>query len=280
MILWFTGMSGSGKTVYADYLKKKYGYIVIDGDEIRSGMNKDLGFTLVDKLEHGRRMIELSKLLSQYGNICVSTITGDPEGRNFVLDQFKDYDLHFVWIKASHETCKKRDPKGLYKNPPKYLIGKDIAWEDPKNYSFCLDTEKYSITECYSQIDSFIKEKKLKNKIVAIDFDGTISKFNGWAGKYNYGSMISDASKYMNLLKDSGWKIIIYTTRNEDETVKKYLNKYDIPFDFINENPYQPFGSNPNKLYFDIILDDRAINFKGSWADAYKKIIDFKTYYE
>lgn len=156
MIIWFTGLSGSGKTVYAYYLKKKYDFIVLDGDELRATINSDLGYTIRDKTENGRRMIELCKLLKDY-NICVPTIIGQEWGRQWAKSELKKYNFKMIWIKCSFDECRKRDPKGIYKKLPKNFVGKDYRWEDPKEYDLCIDTEINTIKQGYKLIDDFIK---------------------------------------------------------------------------------------------------------------------------
>jgi adenylylsulfate kinase-like enzyme len=163
MILWFTGMSGSGKTALAGYLKRKYGFLIIDGDELRRTINSDLGYKEADKKENGRRMIELCKWLSRDYNIVVSTITGKNYGRRWVLDELRGYGIKMIWIECDIETCIKRDPKGLYKKDLQNFIGVNSNWENPKYYDLCVNTDKLSFEQSCKVFDSWLI-RKLKRK--------------------------------------------------------------------------------------------------------------------
>jgi hypothetical protein len=117
------------------------------------------------------------------------------------------------------------------------------------------------------------------NKVICIDFDGVISSYTSWKGRYIYGKPIKGAAQYTTLLKDHGWTIIIHTTRLENEHIEIYLNENGIKYDYINHNPNQPMPSNMGKPYANIYLDDRGLNFNGDWEETFDKILEFKTYY-
>ena len=160
MIMWMTGLSGSGKTTYANYLKEYWNYIILDGDTLRSGLSKDLGFTYADREEHGRRIIEVVKILaSQDFDVCVSTITGDNTGRKWVREELKGFPFKLVWVKASIETCAARDPKGIYAANPENLVGVSAKWEDPDQYDYVIDTERFSESECMQYFFSYLDSR-------------------------------------------------------------------------------------------------------------------------
>lgn len=109
-------------------------------------------------------------------------------------------------------------------------------------------------------------------KTIAVDLDGTIIEYDGWKGEDHFGKPIKGAKSALKTLKDKGYIIIIWTTRGDKDKVAKYLKEHDIPFDYINENPYQP----PNtscKIYADYYIDDRAVEFRGSWSEVLNKIL-------
>lgn len=159
MIIWFTGISGSGKSVYAEYMRRKYGYIIIDGDELRETLCSDLGHTLKDKLENGRRMIELCKFLGKHHNVAVASIAHDKKSRKWVWDELRPYNFHFIWIDCSVEECKKRDPKGLYSKDLYNFVGKNIKYEEPTNHSLHLDTEHMTKEDCFKKIDKWMLDR-------------------------------------------------------------------------------------------------------------------------
>jgi len=104
-------------------------------------------------------------------------------------------------------------------------------------------------------------------KVVAVDLDGTILEYSGWKGQKHFGKPIDGAKEALQKLKDEGYVIVIWTTRRNTADIAKVLNMYGIPFDYINENPYQPPDCS-NKIYADVYVDDRAVGFRGDWSKA------------
>lgn len=122
---------------------------------------------------------------------------------------------------------------------------------------------------------------KKKNRVICIDFDGVIAKYDTWQGKGIFGEPLPDARKFIRKLKKEGWKIIVHTTRLEIYLIQKYLVDYGIPFDHINYNPENiKRYCHPNKPLADVYLDDRAVNFDGDWENAYQRIICFRPWYK
>lgn len=172
MVIWLTGMSGAGKSTISMELEKrlmakgKIAY-VLDGDNMRHGLNQDLGFSREDREENIRRVAQVAKLFKDAGIITiVSTIS---PYKNIRLDArriigYEDYIL--AYIKCSLKTCEKRDPKGLYKKAKKGEIsnftGVDALYEEPKNPHIIIDTDKLnkkeSIDLMYNYILKLLKE--------------------------------------------------------------------------------------------------------------------------
>lgn len=113
-------------------------------------------------------------------------------------------------------------------------------------------------------------------KTVAVDLDNTIFKLNDWKGQNHFGEPFDGVKEALGLLKEKGFEIIIWTTRfNEEEKelkdISELLEENEVPYDYINENPYQPPDMS-EKLYADYYVDDRAISFDGDWNDVVSEI--------
>lgn len=172
-ILWFTGLSASGKSSIANALAKKLfdrgnQIFVLDGDNVRHGLNKDLGFDEHSRKENIRRIGEVSKLFVESGQIVLTAfISPYKEDRNTVRELVEDDEFIEVYIKCSIEECEKRDPKGLYKKARNHEIpnftGISAPYEAPDNPEFIVDSEKYSIEECADQlIEYLLKQEYIK----------------------------------------------------------------------------------------------------------------------
>ena len=166
--IWLTGIPGSGKTTLSillkDHLQKKnIPLIILDGDEIRKTISKDLGFSTQDRKEHNRRIIEIAKLLVKNNfTVIISLISPYRETRDLARKEIPNFVE--VYVKASLDTCIKRDPKGLYKKAKNgeitNLTGLQSPYEEPINPELFLDTEKYSATECLDKIISKLNDLK------------------------------------------------------------------------------------------------------------------------
>lgn len=119
---------------------------------------------------------------------------------------------------------------------------------------------------------------KTNMKTICIDIDGTISHFIEWQGSDKFGNVLSGAVENISKLKEAGYFIIIYTTRSDKEDIKNFLDRNNIPFDAINENPYQPQNAIGGKPMADVYLDDRNVSFNGDWNKAYNDVITFRTW--
>lgn len=115
-------------------------------------------------------------------------------------------------------------------------------------------------------------------KTVCIDIDGTISRYIEWVDSKTFGEVLPHCAETIHHLKADGWYVIIYTTRADKNEIRKFLEKHNIPFDAINENPNQPDNATGGKLFADVYVDDRAIQFDGDWVGAYEKITCFTSW--
>ena len=151
-VLWFTGLSGAGKSTVANTLEKRLHAMgrhtyMLDGDNIRHGLNKDLGFTDADRVENIRRVAEAAKLFVDAGLIVmVSFISPFRSERRMARDLFDDGEFIEVFVDTPIEICEARDPKGLYRKARAGLIrnftGIDSLYETPEQAEVTLDTSK------------------------------------------------------------------------------------------------------------------------------------------
>ncbi|MDW2323619.1 MULTISPECIES: adenylyl-sulfate kinase [unclassified Vibrio] len=158
VVLWFTGLSGSGKSTVANAVESKllslgkHSYL-LDGDNVRHGLNKDLGFSDADRIENIRRISEVAKLFVDAGTIVltafISPFISDREQARALLD---DGQFLEVYIDTPLEVCEQRDPKGLYKKARageiKNFTGIDSAYEAPLNAEIHVKTADKSVEEC------------------------------------------------------------------------------------------------------------------------------------
>lgn len=103
--------------------------------------------------------------------------------------------------------------------------------------------------------------------IIGVDLDGTIIKYDGWKGNDHFGETQEGARQKLQRLSEIG-VIIIYTCRRDEGAVKEMLDRRNIPYDYVNENPYQPDDVNDKKLWLDVYIGDEAVAFEGNWNKA------------
>jgi adenylyl-sulfate kinase len=158
MCLWMTGLSGAGKSTLANALeqelnkKGKHTYI-LDGDNLRHGLNSDLGFSEIDRNENVRRAAETAKLMIDAGLIAiVGLISPFKKERDWARSLFKDNQFKEIFISTSLEACEHRDTKGLYgkarRGELKDFTGIDSPYEVPDNPEVIIDTKNKTVAEC------------------------------------------------------------------------------------------------------------------------------------
>lgn len=171
-VVWFTGLSGSGKSTIASLVEQKLfekGYLTytLDGDNIRRGINKDLGFTREDRKENLRRIAEVAKLFVDSGMITIAAfISPLKEDRDMIRSIIGVDDYVEVFVNTSVEECERRDVKGLYKKARAGEItnftGVNAPYEKPKDPDVVIRTEEENIDQSVEKII-----KNLTNKIQA-----------------------------------------------------------------------------------------------------------------
>jgi len=165
-ILWFTGLSGSGKSTLSHKVEEKLYEMgvhtyVLDGDNIRQGLNKDLGFSEEDRRENIRRIGEVAKLFVDAGVVVLTAfISPYRRDREFVRNLVDKGDFIEVYVKCPLEVCEQRDPKGLYKKARagqiKNFTGIDDPYEEPENPEIIVETDKMTVEECVDKIVNFL----------------------------------------------------------------------------------------------------------------------------
>lgn len=154
LVVWFTGLSGSGKSTIAVELEKLLNeagraVYLLDGDNIRHGINADLGFTDEDRNENIRRISEIAALFCDAGIITlVSFISPFREMRQFARERAGDGNFIEIYVSTDFETCRQRDPKGLYKKDISHFTGKDSSYEEPLHPEIVLDTISCNPKQC------------------------------------------------------------------------------------------------------------------------------------
>ncbi|MDE5417713.1 adenylyl-sulfate kinase [Labilibaculum sp. DW002] len=172
-VVWMTGLSGSGKTTIAIGLEKelqKRGFLtqILDGDNIRTGINKNLGFSEEDRTENIRRIAEVSKLFVNCGIITINcfvspTLEIRKQAKDIIGEDFRE-----IYVNASYEECEKRDVKGLYKKARngeiKNFTGLDAPFEAPENPFLEIKTSDMTPEQSVEEVVNAILPQLIKNK--------------------------------------------------------------------------------------------------------------------
>lgn len=168
-ILWLTGLSGSGKSTLANAVEKRLHEMgirsyVLDGDNIRHGLNKDLGFSEKDRKENIRRIGEVSKLFVDAGILVITAfISPYQQDRKLAREMVETKDFNEVYLKCPLKECEKRDPKGLYKKARKGEIvqftGISAPYEEPDDPELVIETDKNTIDGSLDQMISYLSKQ-------------------------------------------------------------------------------------------------------------------------
>lgn len=167
-VFWFTGLSGAGKSTLAMAVervlfRKGLHTYVLDGDNVRHGLNSDLGFSDKDRTENIRRVGEVAALMSRAGLIVITAFISPFRADRETARIAAGDDFHEIYIKADLATCEGRDPKGLYKKARAGHIsdftGIDSPYEEPENAELVIDTSELEIGEAVDQIVEYIIER-------------------------------------------------------------------------------------------------------------------------
>ncbi len=180
LVLWFTGLSGSGKSTIANRIEEelfKEGYLsyFIDADNIRSGLNKGLGFSDQDRLENIRRVAEVSKLFAEAGIIVLASFISPKKAERELAKSIIGQDFIEIFINCPLEICEKRDVKGIYKayreGKIDNLIGIDTVYEIPENPDVELKTNELFIEEAVQKVLDFAIPKLSIHRIQKIKYN-------------------------------------------------------------------------------------------------------------
>jgi adenylyl-sulfate kinase len=175
LVIWLTGLSGSGKSTIANELNTRLFHqnrhsVVLDGDNTRLGINHDLGFTNADRTENNRRVAEIAKLFMESGNIVIcSFISPFQNDRDLSKQIIGNENYVEVFVDCSLEACENRDVKGMYKQARngelESFTGISSPYEIPTNPQLILQTEKLNLQQCADLLLNTISDRiKLPNE--------------------------------------------------------------------------------------------------------------------
>jgi len=170
-LVWFTGLSGSGKStlahaVEASLFTQGVRSYVLDGDNIRTGLNKDLGLGPADRKENVRRIAEVAKIMVDAGILVFAAfIAPYRESRRFVRELMEKVPCYEFYVKCSLQTCESRDPKNLYKRARageiKNMTGIGSPYEEPENPDLTIETDYLTIDQSVTMVIDFLINAKL-----------------------------------------------------------------------------------------------------------------------
>lgn len=169
-VLWFTGLPASGKSTIAHHLEKELfdrgiRAYVLDGDNVRHGMNSNLGFSREDRRENLRRIAELSRLFIDAGVVVLAAfVSPHKEDRVFVREIVGDGCFFEVYVKCTVDTCEKRDPKGHYTKAKAGIIkeytGVSAPYDIPEHPDITINTEELDVSSSVSKIIEYLADRK------------------------------------------------------------------------------------------------------------------------
>lgn len=281
-VLWFTGLSGSGKSTIANALDevlngRNLKTYILDGDNIRMGLNGDLSFSPEDRKENIRRISEVAKLFADSGTIVLTAfISPYREDRDLAREVIGE-DFIEVFVDTPLDVCESRDPKGLYKKARageiKGFTGIDAPYEEPLNAELRLDNLNIEDSVEFlidyldkNQMLSTIKEVNNldKKKTLAIDFDGVIHDYSkGFQGLENaYDPPKEGTKEALEGFNNEGFIVKIMSSRPA-HVIRKWLEKYEMSH-LVKEISNHKF---PATVY----IDDRGFLFK-NWKQCLEEI--------
>ena len=166
--IWITGISGAGKTTLANHINEvlnsnQYKSIVLDGDEVRKKMNKDLGFSITDRDENIRRIACMSELLSHQNIITIVSVISPMKNQRAYAKEVYGDNFNEVYLKASLDQCIEKDTKGLYKQALDRKEANFTAltspYEEPENPDLLIDTNLKTIEQSVQILKEFLQKK-------------------------------------------------------------------------------------------------------------------------
>lgn len=165
-VLWFTGLSGAGKStlsvgVERSLFEKGYEVCVLDGDDMRRGLNSDLGFSPEDRAENIRRVGEVAALFSRAGIVVILAVISPYRSDRARARAAAGDDFHEIYVKAPLEVCERRDPKGLYvrarRGEIKDFTGISAPYETPEAPDFVVDTAANDVPSCVAYVTAYVE---------------------------------------------------------------------------------------------------------------------------
>jgi len=166
-VIWFTGLSGSGKSTLAKNLCRhlkihSLSSVYLDGDDLRHGLSKDLGFSHRHRVENIRRIAELALLMTkQVDIVIVATISPTNDLRDLARDIIGKKNFSLIYLSTTLKVCIKRDPKGLYKKASRGIIksftGISSPFDTPSSFDLEIDTNELTIKESVNKITAYLK---------------------------------------------------------------------------------------------------------------------------
>lgn len=170
-VIWFTGLPSSGKSTIAHQLEKSLfdrgiRAYVLDGDNIRHGINSNLAFSREDRRENLRRIAELSRLMVDAGIMVLAAFVSPyAKDRGFIREIIGEDDFFEVFVRCSPDVCETRDPKGNYKKARQGIIknytGVSAPYEEPENPDIVLNTEEQDVDTSVQQVLEFLDSQKI-----------------------------------------------------------------------------------------------------------------------
>ena len=166
VVLWLYGLSGSGKSTIANEVERALHAegrmtVILDGDNLRTGLNRNLGFTDEDRTENVRRVAETAKLFASQGIITIVSVITPLRRHRAAAAEIVGPDFHEIYVKADFATCAGRDPKGLYAKAAEGKIGqftgKDSGFEEPESAALVLDTQTQSVEQCAADLLGYLR---------------------------------------------------------------------------------------------------------------------------